>query len=140
MFGWIQWLYICVWTNIKVFKISPSGKTYTMEGVGGDLRGVIPRVAEQIIDHIENNARQVDNEGIDYSIHGSYLEIYQEQLCDLLNNGDDAVDLRIRMDPLSITGKELCVEGLTERLLKTSKDFLKLIQIGSKNRTLPKQI
>jgi kinesin family protein 15 len=111
-----------------------------MEGVEGDLRGVIPRVAEQIIDHIENNARQVDNEGIDYSIHGSYLEIYQEQLRDLLNNGDDAVDLRIRMDPLSITGKELCVEGLTERLLKTSKDFLKLIQIGSKNRTLPKQI
>jgi kinesin family protein 3/17 len=106
-----------------------------MEGLDGNVRGIIPRVAEQIVSHVEKHQRQSDSEGIDFSIHATYLEIYQEQLRDLLAPEVDSSDLRIRMDPLSISGKELYVEGLTEKPLKTANDFTKLIRMGTKNRT-----
>jgi GTPase SAR1 family protein len=118
---------------IFAYGQTSTGKTYTMEGMDGELRGVIPRVAEQIMAHVaELNA----NDGIEFSIHGSYLEIYQEQLRDLLNDRNHAFELRIRMDPMSTSGKELYIEGLTERLLKTAHDFTKLIQLGRSRRTV----
>ncbi|KAJ3273867.1 hypothetical protein HDV01_003845 [Terramyces sp. JEL0728] len=58
-----------------------SGKTYTMQGLdSGDERGVMPRVIEQITKAIIEGEKK----GIEYTVTGSYLEIYQEQLKDLL--------------------------------------------------------
>ncbi|KAJ3257607.1 hypothetical protein HK103_004379 [Boothiomyces macroporosus] len=63
-----------------------SGKTYTMQG--SDLsneRGVMPRVIEQITAAIADGEKK----GIEYNVTGSYLEIYQEQLRDLLVSDEE---------------------------------------------------
>lgn len=45
-----------------------------------EMRGVIPRAADHIFSHIEN-----DQEEIDYQVRCSFLEIYKEKICDLLD-------------------------------------------------------
>ena len=45
-------------------------------------------------------------------------------------------DLRIRIDPESVTGKELHVQGLTERHVVELADYLKILEIGAKHRTV----
>ena len=67
-----------------------SGKTYTMEGPAGaspealgadpQERGVIPRAVEQIFAAVE----RLKECGWDYTIQVSFLEVYNEQLRDLL--------------------------------------------------------
>ncbi|KAK5669187.1 hypothetical protein QVD99_003597 [Batrachochytrium dendrobatidis] len=144
---------------IFVYGQTASGKTYTMQGPSAstgfeesvstsDNRGIILRVADQIIECIRKSKGidGDDNAGMGggkstkssttYSVTASYLEIYQEQLKDLLCPADQQGELRIRIDSKSATGKELYVEGLTERQLSTPLDYLKMIELGIKHRTV----
>ena len=57
-----------------------SGKTFTMEGASGDHRGVVPRAAQQVFDA----ARDLQSLGWTYEFEASCLEIYNEELRDLL--------------------------------------------------------
>jgi hypothetical protein len=100
-----------------------SGKTYTMEGNDAQL-GVIPRVASQIIQHIKKHSKNSTSDKIEFTISATYLEIYQEHLRDLLNPTEDA-ELKIKIDPFSVTGTELHVDGLTQYKLNNEADFLK---------------
>ncbi|EGF77370.1 hypothetical protein BATDEDRAFT_4048, partial [Batrachochytrium dendrobatidis JAM81] len=120
---------------IFVYGQTASGKTYTMQGPSAstgfeesvstsDNRGIILRVADQIIECIRKSKASTT-----YSVTASYLEIYQEQLKDLLCPAD-------QQDSKSATGKELYVEGLTERQLSTPLDYLKMIELGIKHRTV----
>lgn len=45
-------------------------------------------------------------------------------------------DLRIRQDPDSTTGRDLYVSGITERSLTNIHDYVKLLQIGGRHRTV----
>uniref|UniRef100_G3SU56 Kinesin family member 3C n=1 Tax=Loxodonta africana TaxID=9785 RepID=G3SU56_LOXAF len=58
-----------------------TGKTYTMQGtwVEPELRGVIPNAFEHIFTHISRSQNQ------QYLVRASYLEIYQEEIRDLLS-------------------------------------------------------
>jgi hypothetical protein len=110
--------------------------TLAMEGPkNGDTkeRGVILRVADQIVNTI-SEMKQNDS-SIEISVTASYLEIYQEVLKDLLN-GDDGRLLRIRMDPVSSSGKELYVDGLSEVMLTSVEEFEEMIMIGTSKRTV----
>jgi len=73
-----------------------TGKTYTMEGGprGSDdgrklspQAGVIPRSIKQIFDLIESN-------GMDSTVKVSFLELYNEELTDLLTFDDSSNRLR----------------------------------------------
>ena len=44
--------------------------------------------------------------------------------------------MRIRLDPDSVTGKELHVQGLTERHVVEIQDYLKILDIGARHRTV----
>ncbi|KAL3933882.1 MAG: hypothetical protein SGPRY_000086 [Prymnesium sp.] len=57
-----------------------SGKTFTMQGGSAEARGVVPRAAEQIFAH----AADVAPLGWGFTFEASFLEIYNEELCDLL--------------------------------------------------------
>lgn len=69
---------VCLFT----YGQTGSGKTFTMQGLeeGEGLRGIIPRSIEKIMDDVER-LREV---GWEYSIQVSFVEIYCEQLRDLL--------------------------------------------------------
>ena len=69
-----------------------SGKTYTMEGLG-EIRGswendpnsgIIPRALSDLFDGLRMN-----NDTTEYSVRVSFLELYNEEIFDLLSAGDD---------------------------------------------------
>lgn len=65
-----------------------SGKTYTMEGPktgSPDDDGIILRAAKHITQHIQERVAMPAEKGkLEYMMKASYMEIYQEQLTDLL--------------------------------------------------------
>ncbi|PAV65703.1 hypothetical protein WR25_19662 isoform B, partial [Diploscapter pachys] len=66
--------------TIFAYGQTGTGKTYTMEGIASnaDQRGVIYNCFEHIFNHIANSRNQ------QYLVRASYLEIYQEEIRDLL--------------------------------------------------------
>lgn len=58
-----------------------SGKTYTMSAADG----MIPRAVRQIYD----TAKSLEEKGWKYSMEGSFIEVYNENLNDLLGKADD---------------------------------------------------
>ena len=59
-----------------------SGKTHTMLGAGeGDQRGIIPRAVQKVLEQAES----LKSKGYSYTMEASYVEIYNEQVIDLLN-------------------------------------------------------
>jgi kinesin family protein C1 len=61
-----------------------SGKTHTMLGAGdGDNAGIIPRAVQKVLETAEN----LKAKGYEYAMEASYVEIYNEQIRDLLRPG-----------------------------------------------------
>ncbi|KAL9124687.1 MAG: hypothetical protein Q9217_006006 [Psora testacea] len=58
-----------------------SGKTFTMSSTDG----MIPRAVHQIY----NTAKSLEEKGWKYSMEGSFIEVYNENLNDLLGNAED---------------------------------------------------
>ena len=86
-----------------------TGKTHTMEGTLNDpeLQGVIPRAAEAIFESL-GDGRYRDSE-----VTASYLEIYNEELADLLVEEGREMKLQICEDTKP-RGKGLFVQNLSE--------------------------
>ncbi|KAM7370829.1 hypothetical protein PAMP_010345 [Pampus punctatissimus] len=113
--------------NASVFAYGPTGagKTHTMLG-GSDEPGVIPRAVREVF----NLVKAVDvEEGWDYSIGMSYLEIYNEKVLDLLSPSSH--DLPIREDK----DKNILIPGLTHTTISSFSDFDKHFVPASLNRT-----
>ncbi|KAG6966659.1 hypothetical protein JG687_00004716 [Phytophthora cactorum] len=71
-----------------------SGKTHTMQGSGnGQMRGIIPRAIEMILQECET----LKDQGWNYITKVSFLEIYNETLKDLLatkHSGDNKLGIK----------------------------------------------
>lgn len=65
-----------------------------------------------------------------YTVYWSFLQIYNENLYDLLQDGKLERSLKIRED--KITG--IYVEGLAEFVVNSSKDWYALMKRGERNR------
>jgi len=65
----------------------------------------------------------------EYNIRVSFLEIYNEQIRDLIMVSSDVLDLR--EDPI----KGVCVAGLSEIEVDTPEEILDLLIFGNRNRT-----
>mmetsp|Transcript_27270 Transcript_27270/g.56059 ORF Transcript_27270/g.56059 Transcript_27270/m.56059 type:complete len:966 (-) Transcript_27270:197-3094(-) len=103
------------------------GKTWTMQGPpeGGELRGVIPNSFEQIFENIKADPET------EYLIRCSYLEIYNEEIRDLL--GDDTkAKLDLKEDP----DKGVHVKGLTDKVVGDVKGINDVMDAGFSNRTV----
>ncbi|KAI9350823.1 kif21a protein [Obelidium mucronatum] len=122
--------------NVTIFAYgqTSSGKTYTM-GSNNDLNtpdhemGVIPRVVEQIMNLISMKERVDPN--ITFSIRCTFLEIYQEQVRDLLMPHNDSKEIAIRED----RNGSITVSGVHEEPVTTAKDLFKCLEIGGIERT-----
>ena len=92
--------------TVFAYGQTSSGKTHTMQG-GGEERGVLQLAAEEIFKLIEAS------EHTDFSLRACYMEIYNENLRDLLSkDGQDVV--KIHEDPrlgVHIVSKEEVVSS-----------------------------
>lgn len=119
--------------TIFAYGQTGTGKTYTMEGYRDEKlplcdqvnRGIIPRTFEQIFQTIE----QSDNK--QYLVFSSYLEIYQEEIQDLLDSKSKTkCELREDKDV------GVYVNNLNKYICKNVQEILKVMQEGNKNRTI----
>lgn len=86
-------------------------------------------MAKHIVEYIESHGRKDETDGgVDFTVTGSYLEIYNEQLKDLVAPLSSKEKLDIRFDPRSASGKELYVQGLQMAPLFVESDYVKLIK------------
>eukprot|EP00257_Ricinus_communis_P017920 XP_015576480.1 kinesin-like protein KIN-12F [Ricinus communis] len=112
-----------------------SGKTYTMLGEIDDLevrpsphRGMTPRIFEFLFARIQAEEESRRDERLKYNCKCSFLEIYNEQITDLLD--PSSANLLLRED----VKKGVYVENLSEFEVQTVGDILKLLTQGSLNR------
>ncbi|XP_077359386.1 kinesin-like protein KIF22 isoform X2 [Festucalex cinctus] len=119
--------YITRGQNASVFAYGPTGagKTHTMLG-SSELPGVIPRAVGEVFNLING---QNEDEGWDYTIGMSYLEIYNEKVLDLLS--PNSQDLPIREDK----DKNILIPGLTHTTISSFSDFERHFGPASLNRT-----
>ncbi|KAL0896844.1 hypothetical protein Bca101_080805 [Brassica carinata] len=116
-----------------------TGKTYTMEGgmrkKGGDLpaeAGVIPRAVRHIFETLE--AQKAD-----YSMKVTFLELYNEEVTDLLAQEDSSrassEDKQKKPVSLMEDGKGCVVlRGLEEEVVYSANDIYALLERGSSKR------
>ncbi|WCJ33783.1 phragmoplast orienting kinesin 2 [Euphorbia peplus] len=112
-----------------------SGKTYTMLGEINDLevkpsthRGMTPRIFEFLFARIQAEEESRRDERLKYYCKCSFLEIYNEQITDLLD--PSSTNLLLRED----TKQGVYVENLSEFEVHTVSDIVKLLTQGSLNR------
>ena len=96
--------------------------------------GVIPRA----VDHIFN---KLEAQGAEYSVKATFLELYNEELTDLLATGDDPTAItqgaNINKQRLALMedGKGgVIVRGLEEEIVKNSNEIFTVLQRGSSKR------
>ncbi|RZC24839.1 Kinesin-like protein KIN-12D isoform B [Glycine soja] len=112
-----------------------SGKTYTMLGDIEDLdvmpsphRGMTPRIFEFLFARIQAEEESRRDESLKYNCKCSFLEIYNEQITDLLD--PSSTNLLLRED----VKKGVYVENLSEFEVQSVSDIIRLLIQGSANR------
>ncbi|XP_038143374.1 kinesin-like protein KIF11 isoform X1 [Cyprinodon tularosa] len=124
--------------NCTVFAYGQTGtgKTFTMEGERSPdaaftweedpLAGIIPRTLHQIFEKLSEN-------GTEFSIKVSLLEIYNEELFDLLSPTDDVNErLQLFDDPRNKRG--VVVKGLEEVVVHNKDEVYQILERGAAKR------
>uniref|UniRef100_A0AAY4CBV6 Kinesin-like protein n=1 Tax=Denticeps clupeoides TaxID=299321 RepID=A0AAY4CBV6_9TELE len=111
--------------TIFAYGQTSSGKTHTMEGKLHDpqLMGIIPRIAQDIFDHIYSM-----DENLEFHIKVSYFEIYLDKIRDLLDVSK--TNLAVHEDKNRVP----FVKGCTERFVSSPEEVLDVIDEGKSNR------
>ncbi|XP_058796802.1 kinesin-like protein Klp61F isoform X2 [Phymastichus coffea] len=123
--------------NCTVFAYGQTGtgKTFTMEGACNDPSlhwqaesnaGIIPRALSHLFDELRILGAQ------EYTVRVSFLELYNEELFDLLSPNDDASKIRIFED----TAKKgaIIIHGLEEVTVHNKAEVYKILEKGSEKR------
>ena len=123
--------------TIFAYGQTGAGKTFTILGTSIEnssdffnsseylKRGLLPRCFEYLFTSIQN---EMQNNSIEYLIKCSYLEIYQEQVNDLLDPNPQNLQLREDLK------RGVYVEGLIEESVNNIYDTYELLRIGTLNR------
>ncbi|KGL80860.1 Kinesin-like KIF27, partial [Tinamus guttatus] len=117
--------------NATVFAYGQtgSGKTYTIGGghiasIAENEKGIIPRAIQELFQHIS------ENENIDFSVKVSYIEVYKEELRDLLELETSVKDLHIREDEKGNT----VIVGAKEYQVECADEVISLLEGGNAAR------
>jgi Kinesin motor domain len=102
---------------------SGSGKTYTVIGNEGDDQGILPRVVHQTLDYTN---------GKDLQVKASLLEINDNKVFDLFEDGKSKTDRVIKKDGIS---DYFVVQNLIERSITNNDEFANILKSGLKKRT-----
>ena len=110
-------------STVFAYGQTGAGKTYTMLG-NEQNPGIMFNTMKEVFKQMKHHSRDRD-----YTIRVSFLEIYNENIKDLIMLSNDALDLR--EDPL----KGVCVAGLSEIEVHTPDEIFELLIYGNRNRT-----
>uniref|UniRef100_A0A3Q3DLW4 Kinesin-like protein n=1 Tax=Hippocampus comes TaxID=109280 RepID=A0A3Q3DLW4_HIPCM len=122
--------------TIFAYGQTGTGKTFTMEGERSPdeqftweedpLAGIIPRTLHQIFEKLSEN-------GTEFSVKVSLLEIYNEELFDLLSPSEDVTErLQLFDDPRNKRG--MVVRGLEEVTVHNKDEVYLILERGSAKR------
>ncbi|KKA26566.1 hypothetical protein TD95_004258 [Thielaviopsis punctulata] len=119
--------------TIFAYGQTGTGKTYTMSGdmtetlgLLSDNAGIIPRVLQSLF-------RQLELDNSEYLIKCSFIELYNEELRDLVTS-DDSVKLKIYEDNSRRGHSTTVVQGVEEKFIKNAVEGIRLLQEGSMKR------
>ncbi|CAH1787556.1 unnamed protein product, partial [Owenia fusiformis] len=103
------------------------GKSFSMQGITDPAtqRGIIPRAFDHIFETISVS------EGQKYLVHASYLEIYNEDVRDLLGK-----DAKSKLDLKEHPEKGIYVQGLSMHTVHNVSDCNTVMDRGWKNRSV----
>nr|XP_006626674.1 PREDICTED: kinesin-like protein KIF27 [Lepisosteus oculatus]XP_015219438.1 PREDICTED: kinesin-like protein KIF27 [Lepisosteus oculatus] len=117
--------------NVTVFAYGQtgSGKTYTIGGghivaTSDEENGIIPRAIQEIFHNI------AEKHNTDFTVKVSYIEVYKEELRDLLELETSSKDMHIREDEKGNT----VIVGAKESLVETAEDVMSLLEAGTAAR------
>ncbi|KAK7109010.1 hypothetical protein V1264_013129 [Littorina saxatilis] len=121
--------------TIFAYGQTGTGKTFTMEGERTDdpsisweddpLSGLIPRSMHQIFE-------QLQSQEVEFSVRVSFLELYNEELFDLLGSTDDPLRLRIYED--ATKKGSLIISGLEEVVVRGKEEVYNIMERGASRR------
>ncbi|XP_025995479.1 kinesin-like protein KIF21A isoform X2 [Solenopsis invicta] len=127
--------------NATVFAYGQtgSGKTYTM-GTGFDVElddtivGIIPRAIRHLFDGIaekQQRARECAQMPPEFKVTAQFLELYNEDLKDLLEPGGPRGGARIHEDTIG----NIHLAGVEPRIVTTPEQALEYLRLGALSRT-----
>ena len=119
--------------TIFAYGQTGTGKTYTMSGdltetmgMLSDNAGIIPRVLQALFNKLELDEKE-------NSVRCSFIELYNEELRDLLA-ADDGAKLKIYDDTSRKGHATTVVQGMEERYILNAGDGLRWLREGSVKR------
>ncbi|XP_063957027.1 kinesin-like protein KIF17 isoform X1 [Lytechinus pictus] len=103
------------------------GKSFSMQGITDPAtqRGIIPRAFEHIFENIQVA------EGLKYLVRASYLEIYNEEIRDLLGK-----DAKARLELKEHPDRGVYVKDLTMHIVHNTRECEQIMELGWKNRSV----
>ncbi|KAM9315664.1 kinesin-like protein KIF3C [Gastrophryne carolinensis] len=113
--------------TIFAYGQTGTGKTYTMQGhwAESERRGVIPNSFDHIFTQISRSQNQ------QYLVRASYLEIYQEEIRDLLCK-DQSKKLELKENPDS----GVYIKDLSSFVTKNVKEIEHVMNLGNQARSV----
>ncbi|KAK9534093.1 hypothetical protein VZT92_009164 [Zoarces viviparus] len=113
--------------TIFAYGQTGTGKTHTMQGVSNDpeMRGVIPNSFQHIFTQISRTQNQK------YLVRSSYLEIYQEEIRDLLCR-DNNRKLELKENP----DFGVYVKDLSSVVTKNATEIEHVMNLGNQSRSV----
>lgn len=122
--------------TIFAYGQTGSGKTFTMLGPSEEsgnsthnLRGIIPRSFEYLF-YLINREKEKAGEGKSFLCKCSFIEIYNEQIFDLLDPASSGLFLRENIK----TG--VFVEGVIEQVVTSAAEAYQVLSVGWRNRSV----
>ncbi|KAK7151196.1 hypothetical protein R3I93_012208 [Phoxinus phoxinus] len=113
--------------TIFAYGQTGTGKTYTMQGQWQDpeRRGIIPNSFEHIFTHISRSQNQ------QYLVRASYLEIYQEEIRDLLTK-----DHTKKLELKESADSGVYIKDLSSFVTKNVKEIEHVMNVGNQTRSV----
>ncbi|KAJ3369906.1 hypothetical protein GGF31_004981 [Allomyces arbusculus] len=115
--------------TVLAYGQTGTGKTFTMGtcptgGLEHENLGIAPRLIEALLDMLPDVNQRL--------VRVSYIELYQEQVRDLLSPAHDGPEVVIREDRHG----NITMQGVSQVVCQTKEDILGLLERGSQERTV----
>ncbi|XP_028288832.1 kinesin-like protein KIF9 [Parambassis ranga] len=118
--------------TVMCFGQTGAGKTYTMTGSMESYRqrGIVPRALQEVFQEVEKRTEHA------FSVHLSYLEIYNETLVDLLSSLHSPQPFPRGLVVMEEPGRGVFIRGLSLSPVHSVEEALSLLFEGEMNRII----